>query len=221
MFCSVCGNKIENGAAFCPQCGRKIDDVNNSNITENSSPAFTANTVPAYAVNPLYVGDYQVQNKTLIEKCAWYAPVSIIVSYLLGLGVNALFAQIQTKVQLSFGMSSIYYYILAAGCIINFIIRVLPSFVIYFIATSKVDKKTSKAAMNSIYFLWFLSSIPSVIATVIYDFVCGMTDNFRFANIGTITFIINVTQFMIVVAFAVLAYFITVKQFKSVASLLK
>ena len=89
MFCSVCGNKIENGAAFCPQCGRKIDDVNNSNITENSSPAFTANTVPAYAVNPLYVGDYQVQNKTLIEKCAWYAPVSIIVSYLLGLGVNA------------------------------------------------------------------------------------------------------------------------------------
>lgn len=221
MFCSVCGNKIENGAAFCPQCGNKIDNGNNINITENSSPAFTANTMPSYAVNSSYVGYHQVQNKTSMEKCAWYAPVSIIVSYLLGLGVSELFAQIQIKIQISAGISSSYYYVLAVGSIVNFIIRVLSFFIIYFIATAKVDKKTSKVAMNNIYFLWFLSSIPSVITTVLYNYVCGMTDNFRFANIGTITFIINVTQFMIVVVFAVLAYFITVKRFKSVDSLLK
>ena len=31
MFCSSCGNKIDNDIRFCPNCGHKINDININN----------------------------------------------------------------------------------------------------------------------------------------------------------------------------------------------
>lgn len=30
MFCSTCGSKVEDGAAFCPKCGNKLGEITSS-----------------------------------------------------------------------------------------------------------------------------------------------------------------------------------------------
>ena len=34
MFCSKCGNQIQDGAAFCPSCGNKVGETTSASVEE-------------------------------------------------------------------------------------------------------------------------------------------------------------------------------------------
>ena len=204
MFCGKCGNEVKDGSLFCPKCGEKIISSKNNNNTENQMP-------------PIY--NFNINRKSL-EKCAWFAPVSIIVSFLLGIGVDALISTLQSNYMNSeYGWSSICYYIAAVGGVLSFIIKLIPFLITYSIATSNIDKRLSKTAISSTYFLWFLSSIPSIISTMIWNTCYGINleNNLDFSfSIETLSIIQIVVRSVFTLILAILSYSIVGKYFQSI-----
>lgn len=205
MFCGKCGSEIKESSLFCPKCGEKILNNNNANdFIENK------NTIDYYS---------NISSKPL-EKCAWFAPVSILVSFLLGIGVDTLISTLQSNYMNSeYGWSSICYYIAAVGGVLSFIIKLIPFLITYSIATSNIDKRLSKITIASVYFLWFLSSIPSIISTMIWNICYGINleNNLDFYfSIETLSIIQIVVRSVFTLIFAILSYFIVVKYFNSI-----
>ena len=61
MFCSKCGNQIEDGALFCPKCGNKVGEVENSapapEVVVKSKKEFIYERFCVYmTANPMIVG---------------------------------------------------------------------------------------------------------------------------------------------------------------------
>lgn len=208
MFCGKCGSEIKDGSLFCPKCGEKIISSNNNNHKENQT-----------SINY----NFNINRKSL-EKCAWFAPVSIIVSFLLGIGIDALISTLQSNYMNSeYGWSNICYYIAAVGGVLSFIIKLIPFLITYSIATSNIDKRLSKTATSSNYFLWFLSSIPSIISTMIWNICYGINleNNLDFSfSIETLSIIQIVVRSVFTLILAILSYFIVAKYFKSVDDLI-
>lgn len=203
MYCGKCGSEIKDGSIFCPKCGEKIIN-NNYNHSENEIP-----------IN--YNSNF---NRKSLEKCAWFAPVSIIISFLLGMGIDALISTIQNNYMNSdYSLNNIYYYIAAIGTIISFLVELLPYFITYAIAVSKLDKNKSKIIRPVIFFLWFLSSIPTVISSMIWNICYGinlensLNSPFSFETLSIIQIVVSS---VITLILAICSYFIVANYFKSV-----
>lgn len=208
MFCGKCGTEVWDGAAFCPKCGEKLNNINNN----------------AVAGNPIPISYIQRANKKSLERCAWFAPVSIIVSFLLGIGVAYLATFLRSEnMNSDLSLNSIYYYINAGEVLLSFTIKLIPFLITYSIATSNIDKKISKTAIASIYILWFLNSIPTVISSMISNIFWGISleDSFNYTfSLSNLTIIPIVVQSVFTIALAILSYFIIAKYFKSIDTMM-
>lgn len=72
MFCSNCGNKLDDSAKFCPNCGSPVGTVTQSNPTSNATvEGAAAPTIPNYPmeVNGVMINAAEVAyNTRLFEK---------------------------------------------------------------------------------------------------------------------------------------------------------
>lgn len=72
MFCSNCGNKLDDNAKFCPNCGSPVGTVTQSNPASNSTvEGAAAPTIPNYPmeVNGVMINAAEVAyNTRLFEK---------------------------------------------------------------------------------------------------------------------------------------------------------
>lgn len=204
-FCGKCGAQINDGEKFCSQCGEAA-------VAEQEATAY----------EPTQVNYTQsVIAKKPLEKCAWYAPVAIVISYILCTGITELILSSVNK-YVSFDYDSAAYYAQAALAALNFIISLITCFVTYSIATSNTDKRSSKPASLSVYFLMFLSSAPSVVASIISNLGIGIaTDNYIDSSfaLSSLPIIQIIANLAITVASAILSYFVIAKYFKSFDSL--
>lgn len=207
MYCVKCSSEIADGVSFCPKCGEKTNTTNNQGTAVNQIPI---------------INNQKINGKSL-EKCAWFAPVSIIVSFLLTSVAESLISVLQSKTGLDAGeYTAAFYFIYAVGALVNFFVALLPCVAFFSIATSRVDKNKSKIAKTSVFFIWFLPSISSIISTLIYYFGYGINLvnklNLTISPL-TIYYIQLGARIILTVFFAIMSYFIIAKYFKSIDNL--
>lgn len=190
MYCKKCGSEVNNGSSFCIKCGEKISENNDVAV-----------------INQPEHNNYNVKSLPL-EKCAWFAPVSIIVSFVLGAGISALSSSL-----LSDGTHTTYL-IMSLVNILSFIIKLLPFFLFYLTATSTVDKAHRKVAFPSIFLPYLISVIPSIISST-FTYL-GLYLDLRILSASTIATVSIVINILFTLIFTVLSYFIVLKYFKLV-----
>lgn len=118
MYCSKCGNLLdENGA--CSNC-----DVTSSPVT---------------VVNPVSSNGTVLQ-KTSLAKCAWFAPVAVVVSVLLMVLISFIQSEVYNEFNFRYGTSE-YCLVTVVFMIVSFAVRMAICVLIYLIAFQKTEKK--------------------------------------------------------------------------------
>ena len=142
-YCGKCGSEIKEDSILCPRCGERIIN-NNENVT----------------LNQLRNG---CNNKISAEKCAWFAPVSVIISALLFFGARTLIAKVimpnfQTPEGYYTGIG--YQVTMAVQTIIQLLIPLIVSIVVFSIAASGLEQKIRKKVAPSLFLPIFFYFIP-------------------------------------------------------------
>lgn len=195
MYCLKCGSEINDGLSFCPNCGEKIDSPNTENIVYNQMQ---------YNVNQ------SVFTKPL-AKCAWFAPVAMIVSGILGFVIEIM----QSVVLSNFnsGSDARYYYVSGVIALISFVLLLLPYFIFYIIASANTDKKSAKIGALSVLILPFLRSIASIISSLVWNICYPLSITAKIAATSAVV-IKDAVYYVLIIIFAILSYFIVAKYFK-------
>ena len=204
MFCKNCGCKIEENAVFCTGCGATVPvHIGGNNYVQNSNP---------------YVefSEYMPIRKKPLKSCAGFAPVSMIISILLIVGLYFVFRAIPC------------YWSPVLEPYIRDLLDTVPSIVVaylfYAIATSKVEKAVKKQASLSPFvtiafvFIWKLIGI--LFSFMHYDMyyihLAGFFDDEKYEVSKTIFLIVFIVIMIIsAILFTILSYVIVSKAFKA------
>lgn len=154
MYCSKCGNLLdENGA--CSNC-----DV-------TSSPVTAANPVSS---------NRTVSQKTSLAKCAWFAPVAVVVCCVIGFVLDHIqgVALSDFSDPFSSATESSYHFITAVVMFVRPVMMLLISYLFYLLACSKIDKKKSVKAVLVFLLPYILYYFASVLSTISNQIFCGL-----------------------------------------------
>lgn len=195
--CAQCGTTINQDFEFCPNCGTRIGD----NSLQNNQDVNNSN--------------FFVPKKPL-AKCAWFAPVAIIILLIIDVVFMLLGGRILSHFNTDFAMH-LYY---AIGDILTFIIRCVFISVFYLIAIaiSGTEKRKAKVAVHTIFFTYVINAIPLVISSAVSNFLFAL--NFSLLSLSTevISIVPWVIRTVLTLLFAVLSYFVTAKYFEFIDS---
>lgn len=191
--CTQCGAAVKHDAAFCSHCGTMVAN----SFLQNSQ----------WPIN----NNFTVEKKPL-KRCAWFAPVAVVISSFLGLITNFLATYITSNTHIS---NSGQYYVYAVNNILSFLIKCAVIYVFFLIATSNVSKIKTKTAMMTVFFVYFFGTVPSVISSVIHYTLLGLYFNhiIKPLSITLINNFATVLTGVLTILIAILSYFITAKYF--------
>ncbi len=154
MYCSKCGNLLnENGT--CSNC-----DVASTHVTA-ANPVSSTGTV---------------SQKTSLAKCAWFAPVAVVVCCIIGFVIDHIqgVALSDFSDPFSSATESGYHFITAIIIFVRPVIMLLISYLFFLLSCSKSGKK--KSINFSLVFLlpYILYNFASLLSSMANQIFCGL-----------------------------------------------
>lgn len=195
MVCKKCGfncgkcSFYKQKDACCPNCGNEVRD---------KQP-------------PLYGEDVLLRSKSMSE-CVWFAPVSVLVSSVLGFFIQFLLFVFVNKKVTDIKINSVL--IAVSGGVVGLLISLFCVLIIYFAATSAADKNKSSVASPVKYLFWFLGNAASFIPEII----CKMRIDASFFSLNIFA-VKSVFTLILTLIFSLLSYFIAIKYLEKIDSL--
>lgn len=190
-FCGKCGSEVKDGSLYCQKCGEKlVSDINNS---ENKG-----------VVN--YNAD--INNIKLLKNRAWFAPVSVIVS-------KVLFFIVVDFIGNEFLNPEKYntpeYNIAAAAqVLVELLIPLLITTVMFFAAVSGIDKQIKKQIVPSLFIPFFFCFAPSYLLNALN---WGIN---TFVSFSTLNTVLVVSRVLFVILGAILSFVLVLNSYKSI-----
>lgn len=201
MYCKKCGNEIKDGSLFCTKCGEKLlTDSNNININniEASTPVYNQNF-----------------NKKPLEKCAWFAPVSVVISILLMFGVRfVFFGFILPNFQSPEGYFTGSEYCIAATVqnVLILLIPIITSAGLFFAATSGTTQNDRKKVITACF-------LPALLSTIIWQlpstFTMIMTDILK-VSLYEVSIINTIATVILSILGAVASFYFILNSFRAI-----
>ena len=184
MFCKKCGYQIKEGLLFCPNCGEKA-----------------VSSAPNQHIEP------KPQGRSL-KKCAWYAPVSVIVVLILYFIYNVILNAVLTDRPFLEDLSTnIMMFVLNYPLIL--IVGVIIPLIFYSIAIRNEKKEIKKQVRSSLVAPILLLIIPAILYNTVIFVRCITLQYYDIQYKYLIVF------YLLFLAYAtVLSYFLTAKCFE-------
>ena len=206
MFCKKCGITVADGAAFCPECGAKIDGVPGVQNRTDMPKAEVVNTPlqqnrPVWQAAPSYTAPVYAGANKSVASCAWFGALSSaivsFVSYFANRFVSSTVFDITYNVFNNMTVATVLNFVLLGTLEALYFLACLGMF---YAATSKVEKDTrKKAAVAAVIPLFFTAFIGNLNTYV----------NIWWLSVGVFTLIKGVFAF----AFSWLFSYIALKRF--------
>lgn len=190
-FCGKCGSEVKDGSLYCQKCGEKlVSDISNS---ENKG-----------VVN--YNAD--INNIKLLKNRAWFAPVSVIVSKVLFIIV---FEFIGNEFLNPEKYNTPEYNIAAAAqVLVELLIPLLITTVMFFAAVSGIDKQIKKQIVPSLFIPIFFCFAPSYLLNALN---WGIN---TFVSFSTLNTVLVVSRVLFVILGAILSFVLVLNSYKSI-----
>lgn len=195
MFCKNCGTEVKEGTAFCSGCGEYLLSIDNEKQDTNT----------IYFDQPQPI-NANTKQKTL-SKCAWFAPVSVIVSGLLFFVARAIITSVENNFYDSYtgGYSGTGFYIAQAiAVLIEILIPAVISIAIFSIAVSGYEQRIKKQIIPTMFLPALFSIFPFRLSNAINLALMGSASSVTIATIGIIISVIF-TIITAVISFAVVS----------------
>ncbi|MGN0523378.1 MAG: NINE protein [Eubacterium sp.] len=208
MFCKNCGCEIEENAVFCTGCGAAAPVNNGGNNYVQNGNAYVG------------FGEYVPIIKKPLKSCAWFAPVSVIVTILLIVGLYFGTEAIRSKLfDSSYYMYT--YIIFAVRFLLNILFSILVTGLFYSIATSKVEKTVKKQASLSPFVSIAFPFIWQFIGFFMQDAFYAISFNSNIELFGENSDIISlviicVIMFILAILFAIISFVYVSNAFKAI-----
>lgn len=198
MFCGKCGSEIKDGSLFCPKCGEKLHDNNNKNIAVNLSP----------------INYNQSINEKSLVKCAWFAPVAVIISILLFVGIRLLinnFILPEFQAPEGYYTGNGYQITMAVQTLIDLIVPLIVTSILFLVATSGINQKKKKQINISLFLPVFFSIVPLSLSNALQTglFATGI-------SITTLAIICDLVVVLFAIIGAVLSYVLISNTYKAI-----
>ena len=207
MFCGKCGNDIRNDAEFCPHCGSKV------NAPKKEQVIITVPEVRSQEENPIIMAP--VNNS--IKNCAWFAPVSVILSAILVFGARLLVNNlIMPNFQSDEGFfSGTGYYVWSAVLIIaELLIPLFMSVMLFTAATSNISARTKSQIIPFIFLPAFFCIAPFIVSNALNTIFIGSTK----ISIANTAIIIMVAVIVLEIVMTALSFVIISSAFTAIAT---
>lgn len=199
MYCGKCGSEIRDGSLFCAKCGEKL---NNSNDTGSISTT----QIP---IN--YNQNAKIKS---LEKCAWFAPVSVIIAALLFVGSRLLINNIilpNFQSPEGYYTGTGYQITMAVQTMIELLIPLLITTIMFFVAVSGVEQQIRKQIVPFLFLPVFFYFVPCFLSNALQTglFSTGI-------SINTLAVICDVVIVVFTILGAILSYVLVSNAFKSI-----